>query len=132
MVATTRESKRLNIPTVHEGSSFQSESSRMFGAICCSPSLILPPPIFNEIERRRRAICEYPIPSEARFPKPLRNEVAHGVGRDCRRADLNKNTGAEGFRYSQISMMTPRTPDSRKRLHRRQSRQGETGTVGHA
>lgn len=55
-----------------------------------------------------------------------------GVGRDCRRGNLNRNAGAEGFRYSPISTMTPRTPDSRKRLLRRRSRQGEIGKAGHA
>ena len=55
-----------------------------------------------------------------------------GVGRDCRRGNLNRNAGAEGFRYFQISTMNPRTPDSRKRLHRQRSRQSETETAGHA
>jgi hypothetical protein len=52
--------------------------------------------------------------------------------RDCRRANLNENTGAEGFRYFQTSTVIPRTPDSRKRPHRQRSRQSETETAGHA
>ena len=76
-MATTRESKQLNIPAVHEGSSFQSESSRVFGSwsdLLLSITYYAASHFQWDRTPQSRAICEYAIKSLSKTSEILFNQ----------------------------------------------------------